>query len=190
MRESKSGRFQSDANGGYPPPPPSDVVARRAHRRAVLIHPRGRMHHHASIPPTNDQHPNDHPALSNTSPRAVSFALRNPNQRTQNRRQRDARTPMSVLAAAQAQLPLVKGDDGEIMTQQFLSVCKLVFPVIGEVWRRRLDARGRARRLFFPSFGRVRRSTCPPLQTLPSQKQTSSARPLGSSRWTSEATST
>lgn len=40
---------------------------------------------------------------------------------------------MSVLAAAQAQLPLVKGDDGEIMTQQFLSVCKLVFPVIGEV---------------------------------------------------------
>lgn len=39
---------------------------------------------------------------------------------------------MSALAAAQAQLPLVKGDDGEIMTQQFLSVCRLVFPVIGE----------------------------------------------------------
>jgi hypothetical protein len=44
---------------------------------------------------------------------------------------------MSVLAAAEAQLPLVKGDDGQIMTQQFLSVCKLVFPVIGESERKR-----------------------------------------------------
>jgi hypothetical protein len=99
---------------------------------------------------------------------------------------------MSVLAAAQAQLPLVKGDDGEIMTQQFLSVCKLVFPVIGE--RGGITASVFFSRFVVSSSSSSRRSLAfslshrsrPPKFT----QQTSSARPLGSSRWTSEATST
>jgi hypothetical protein len=64
---------------------------------------------------------------------------------------------MSVLAAAEAQLPLVKGEDGQIMTQQFLSVCKLVFPVIGEKRKHRArvspaPARRRRRRQAAPSL--------------------------------------
>jgi hypothetical protein len=100
---------------------------------------------------------------------------------------------MSVLAAAQAQLALVKGDDGEIMTQQFLSVCKLVFPVIGEVgggWTRCAHAlvRGRLFVLVGRSVGgRPTAQRLPPFLKI---KQTNSARHLGSSRWTLEATST
>jgi len=109
------------------------------------------------------------------------------------KKNRQRHAPMSVLAAAQAQLALVKGDDGEIMTQQFLSVCKLVFPVIGEVgggWTRCAHAlvRGRLFVLVGRSVGgRPTAQRLPPFLKI---KQTNSARHLGSSRWTLEATST
>jgi hypothetical protein len=42
-------------------------------------------------------------------------------------------TNMSLFAASLAQLPLVKGGDGQILTQNFLGVARLILPVVGGV---------------------------------------------------------
>lgn len=125
----------------------------------------------------------------NTAPLQQTCAFECCNRRKRARVEAGA---MSVLAAAQAQLPLVKGDDGEIMTQQFLSVCKLVFPVIGAVFWFAASAAARSARVFVgararrrPLFSGSRRQ---PLHS--NNKQTSSGRPSPSSRWTLAATST
>lgn len=39
---------------------------------------------------------------------------------------------MSALAIATARIPRVKAEDGFIMTEEFLAVCRLVLPVVGE----------------------------------------------------------